>query len=84
MRSEERLRKSYEKQKEIFETAKDRKIQNLKSRSEQISQKIQVLQDQLAETETLIMKEQERKFLPFQDFQQRASEQSESKRNQTN
>lgn len=84
MRSEEKLRKSYEKQKEIFETAKDRKIQNLKSRSEQISQKIQKLQEQQSETERLLLKEQERKFLPFRDFQQRASEQSDSKRNQTN
>lgn len=84
MRSEEKLRKSYEKQKEIFETAKERKIQNLRMRSKQISQKIEKLQDQQSETEKLIVKEQERNFHSFQDFQQRASEQSESKRNQTN
>lgn len=84
MRSEERLKKSYEKQKEIFEEAKKRKIQNLTKRSVEISQKIKSLQDQLTETENQLKKEQEKNFRSFQDFLSRASEQSQSKRNQRN
>lgn len=84
MRSEERLKKSYEKQKDIFEEAKKRKIQNLTKRSVEISQKIKSLQEQLTETEVQLKKEQERNFHSFQDFLSRASEQSQSKRDQRN
>jgi hypothetical protein len=80
MRSEERLKQSYEKQKEIFEGAKQRKLGNLRIRRQQIQTKLLSLQSQLQEVEELIIKEEDRTFQPFSDFREKALLQSEQKR----
>jgi cell division protein FtsB len=80
MRNEEHLHASYEKQKQLFETAKTRKIQNLQERQKQIKQKMEKLNSELRNTEELLEKEREREFCSFRIFQERASTQSAQKR----
>lgn len=80
MRSEERLKTSYEKQKELFDGAKKKKLVNLRTRHQQIQAKITSLQSQLQEVEEQIFREEGRTFQPFSDFREKALTQSEQKR----
>lgn len=76
MRSEESLRRSYEKQLEVFETAKQKKIQNLSERERQVKIKITKLTAELNKVELQLNQEKARTFQSFRDFQEKAKQQS--------
>lgn len=80
MRSEERLKVSYGKQKDVFESAKKKKISNLEDRKRQLEEKIEHLNYELETTKRLIQEEAEREFCSFRDFQERATLQSQQTR----
>lgn len=82
MRNEDKLLVSYEKQKQLFETAKSKKVSNLKEREEQIEQKLKRLSSELETTRELLKKETEREFCSFRVFQERAQTQSSQARDQ--
>lgn len=84
MKSEQKLKLSYNKQKLLFEEAKEKKISNLRKREEEISQKIEKLQRQLHETQQQEQKELARSFRDYEDFRQAAQQQSNSKRDPEN
>lgn len=54
MRSEERLKVSYGKQKDVFESARKKKISNLEDRKRQLEEKIEHLNYELETTKRLI------------------------------
>lgn len=76
MRSEESLRRSYEKQLVVFETAKQKKIQNLSERKKQVSDKITKLAAELDKVTLQLNQEKARTFQSFRDFQEKAMQQS--------
>lgn len=80
MRSEERLQESYNKQKEVFDNARKKKISNLETRKEQIQTKLQHLEAELNKVSLQIQEEEKKKFLPFSVFQEKSKEQSKQSR----
>jgi uncharacterized protein YlxW (UPF0749 family) len=80
MRSEDKLLESYKKQEEVFLTSKQKKIENLQQRKEQISEKIKKLTLELNRTEEVLSRETQKEFIPFRDFQERAILQSKQTR----
>lgn len=83
MRSEERLRESYNKQKEAFELAQVKKLNNLKLRQEQVEDKLKRLQNELNRVQEQVQEEKLKEFPSFQTFQERAIEQSQQSRQKT-
>jgi predicted nucleic acid-binding Zn-ribbon protein len=80
MRSEERLQESYNKQKEVFETARKKKIYNLEVRKQQIKAKLQNLETELRRVEYQIQEEEKKAFQPFSTFQEKSKLQSQQSR----
>lgn len=80
MRSEDRLKVSFEKQKDVFDSAKKKKISNLEERKRQLEEKIKKLNFELESTERLLQEEAEREFCSFRKFQERAAQQSQQTR----
>jgi cell division protein FtsB len=83
MRSENKLKESYQKQLELFNSSKEKKLDNLSKRKNEISQKISKLQTQLAEIEKQEEIESRRSFRTYEDFLQQSRRQSNEKRDQT-
>lgn len=74
MKGYESLQKTYNKQKETFEAARERRVANRKSQIEKIDSKILSLQ---ATREKLILENQnEKEFETFDSFRFKAEEQS--------
>lgn len=80
MRSEERLRESYNKQKEAFEVSRAKKLSNLELRQKQVQDKLIRLQNELSKVQKQIQEEQMKEFQSFQVFQERAIVQSKQSR----
>lgn len=76
MKNEERLKNSYEKQKVLFEDAKNRKIQNLRKRKQQIEEKVTKLQMQISDLDREISEASGSSFQSFEDYLQHSRQSS--------
>lgn len=74
MKGYESLQKSYQKQKEVFDEAKARRISNRKEQIEKINQKIKDLEATRATLE--LQNQQEKEFETFDSFRAKSEEQS--------
>lgn len=74
MKGYESLQKSYQKQKEVFDEAKARRISNRKEQIEKINQKIKDLETTRATLE--LQNQQEKEFETFDSFRAKSEEQS--------
>lgn len=70
MRSEEKLRESYLRQKKIFEEAEARRIENAKRQKEQLVLKQKILTSKIKELEQRITNP--KKFESFDSFRQKS------------
>lgn len=78
MRNEEKLKKSYENQKLVFELARDRKISGLEIQRKELKDKIEKLTFRLNTVESQISETSKQEFCSFRTFQERAIQQSKS------
>lgn len=74
MKGYESQQKSYNKQKEVFETARERRVANRKKQIEQINEKIKSLQE--TRNRLIQQNENEKDFESFESFRLKAEEQS--------
>lgn len=84
MKTEERLKISYESQKKIFEESKASKIKNLEAQKQQIQSKISKLNETLDRLCVEQKKISEKSFRSFQDFLKTAQDQANSTNNSSN
>lgn len=78
MKTENQLKKSYEKQLQIFEAAKVSKLNNIEEKVRSLEEKIQRLQSEREELLAAKKKVQERSFRTFQDFLSEAEKKANS------
>lgn len=78
MKTENQLKKSYEKQLQIFEAAKVSKLNNIEEKVRSLDEKIQRLQSEREELLAAKKKVQERSFRTFQDFLSEAEKKANS------
>lgn len=78
MKGNEALQKSYIKQKEVFEEARNRRIKNRLRQIEEINQKIQTLTNQ--KLRLIQQNNGEKGFIDFESFRSQAEEQSRTQK----
>lgn len=77
MKTENSLRKSYEKQKAEFDAAREKKIKNLELREQQVKEKLLKLEAELSKISMAMSKEKSKTFQSFEDFFRTAKKNSE-------
>lgn len=82
MKKEEALRKSWNAQKEIYETARSTKIQRIVSEIEKLDEKIQKLSEQKKHLIESKQKLEDKGFESFESFRKRSEAQSEESSDQ--
>lgn len=84
MKSQEKLRESYERQLVTFNNNKKIKDANIEHQKEEIRKKISTLQLQLSKLEAAQKKNNERPFRTFEEFQQAALAQHQKAEEEAN